>query len=514
MRFLLDLRFKPFNYTDLLITMIPTEYAKKIKDSIDPKKLTFDGFKSFNEKFSIIHDFTIRVSVIFAMITFFFYFSKQITSNKYILNSIEVAKTTEEDSKIYADDLKQEIILNMKSIIGKAKNATHSSSSIANTVSNSSIPLAIGGFDLNQIFLYFRDFFNMQNREVRAYVMGEGKKYRILLSIGSDSQTESIFASKKEITLFLAEKILKYNSPHKLGLYLVELQDTTKNRDIEETIKYLRDLEAGEGYLERLFQHNNWQEKRLHLEAMKLYSSKKYVDAKIKYDSIPNYEKYPEILLEIAQLNNQVRHQKKTLNEVKQKSDEVISYCNRVLNGVNYSFLEEAEDQDIKSKSLKNTALLILADVLSDSKNKKDIQLSETYLTKVTGELSEEDNTTKAYINNWAANIKLNQLKNIKVADNDCNKIENCLKDAENYIKKAIEFKNTEGNYYDTYAEILLERVNLEEGNTDRFYEMITLALKHPNIPKKISANDYMNDSRWSFFRNEKKFLDVLRKYS
>jgi hypothetical protein len=251
---------------------------KKVLQTL--KKPSFDNFKTFNERFSIIHEFIIRIGIIIVLCTFFYFFFKEITSNKYVLTSIEVARATEDNDKIYPNDLKQEIILSLKKIIGEAKNATHSTSNIANSVSNDAIPLSIGGFDLSQVFLYVRKFLNMQNREIRTYIMNEGERYKVLISVGNEAQTEKIFKDKKEIPLFLAVKILKYNSPHKLGLYLIEQQkDTTENEELESVIKYLQVLNDNESLWVKLFQNNNWKAKQLHLEAMKYYSKKNNSDA-------------------------------------------------------------------------------------------------------------------------------------------------------------------------------------------------------------------------------------------
>ena len=468
------------------------------------KKPTFDDFKGFNEKFSIIHDFFVRVVVILAFSTFIIFLLKEMTSNKYVLTNIEVAHSIEENDKIYHGDLKQKIIIDMKSIVGNAKNATHSASNIANAISNDAIPVNIGGFDLNQIFLYLRNFLQMQNKEIRAYIMREKivqtNKYRVLFSVGSETQSENIVEGESGITLCLAEKILRYNAPHKVGLYyLIEKEDTIKTNEI---IEHLENLEKDESWWERLFQSNNWAVKKIHLQAMKLYNYKKYKEAKSKYESISDYDDYPEILLEIAQVNNQLGQ---VNNQFGEETIKAISICNKVISHTKGRYLEENEDKKLKKNALKSRASMILADIYSQNGKNYDLAKSDKTLKDALKELSEDDNKSNAGIYNWAANIKLNQLKNLRSHGNECEKIAQISKEAESYIKKVINLKGANGNFYDTYAEILLNK-----SDTIGFYKQIRTALKFPNIPKNITVNDYKKDKRWSSLMHISEFVAIL----
>ena len=245
------------------------------------KKPTFDDFEIFNKRFSIIYEFLIRITIIVVLITLFFYFMKEITSKKYVLTNIEVARSVE-SKNIYAGDLKQKIIIDMKNIMGNAKNATHTSSSITNTVSNDAIPLNIGGFDLNQIFVNLRRFFQMRNREIKAYLMSGGKneEFKLVLNIGNEPQIEKSLKNEIEVTQFLAEKILFYNTPHKMGLFYIEEQDSVQ---VKEIIKHLDEQAINENWLSKLFNGNHWEDKKNHIEAMNYYSNKKYKEALVEY---------------------------------------------------------------------------------------------------------------------------------------------------------------------------------------------------------------------------------------
>jgi hypothetical protein len=506
-------------------------------------KPTFDDFKGFNEKFSIIYDFITRVIIIGVLLTFLLFFLKEMTSNRYVLTSIEVAKEIEENDKIYQSDLKQKIIIDMKSMMGNAKNATHSISSIANSVSNDAIPLNIAGFDLNQMFLYLRSFFQMQNREIRAYLMREGidsQKYKVLLSVGNEAQTETIISGEGAVNLFLAEKILKYNAPHKVGLYLIDKlkNDVSKQKEIDEVIKYLGTLEEDESWWEKVFQNNNWAEKKFHLEAMKHYNIKDYYSAKLYYDSIPNLKKYPEILLEIAQTNNQLNKDYndnisilKKVNggiknaifesdiydinraiisinenviqfnekEIKRNIVQTIDLCENVKNKKDSYFLEANEDKILKIKSIKRSSLIILAEAYSTNNY---FQKSDENLEEALNELQKDDNLTKADIYNWAANIKLTQFKMDSCSSFSIERIQK----AEDYIKQAIAFKVFDGNHFDTYAEILLAKRDIPG-----FYTYLSRALEYPNLSKKITSKDYKKDLRWSSFWDNPRFVDVLK---
>jgi hypothetical protein len=523
-------------------------------------KPSFENFKTFNERFSIVHDFIVRISIIVIFFTFVNYSLKEMTSNKYILTNIDVSNSLQDSKTMNSGDLKQKIIIDMKKIMGEAKNATHSTSNITNTVSNDAIPLSFGGFDLNQIFLILRKFFHLQNREIRAYIMEEGNNsgenggektemYKVLLSVGSEAQTEHSFSDRDTVTLFLAENILKYNAPHKLGLYqIIESQDTVKANETIEYLCYLRDKES---WWEKLFQDNNWEEKRLHLEAMKKYSYKNYVEAKDFYLDIPNYDTYSEVLLEIAQTNNQINIEYKnkidelsrindtlnlklvqidslkndirvsyidSLNRIKQsittnantqiKLNQLINsninqtekWCNNFINGERGKYLEENEDRKLQKESLKSRALMIFADALSVGRKYVE---SEKTLTKAIAALPQNDFESNSAIYNWAANIKLSHLE-VNIGNNQC---EGIIAKAEDFIKKAIVLNQKDGNLYDTYAEILLKK-----GDINGFYEKLDSALQYPNIPKKITVKDYKKDTRWKDFWKNSKFMEILNR--
>lgn len=137
-------------------------------------KPSFENFKIFNERFSIVHEFVIRVAVIFGLITLTYFFLKEMTSNKYVLTTVEVAHSIEESKnekiKIFPSDLRQQITRKVESIIEDKKNNINTDLSASESVSNETSTINIGGFDLNQIFLYFRSFLKMQNREIKAYL--------------------------------------------------------------------------------------------------------------------------------------------------------------------------------------------------------------------------------------------------------------------------------------------------------------------------------------------------------
>lgn len=362
------------------------------------KKLPFDKFKIFNERFTIIYDLLIRVILLFVLMTVFYFFLKKITSNKYVLTNVEVARSLEEgEDKIYSSDLKQKIIMNMKTMMKIAKNATHTSSNIAGAVASDAIPLNIGGFDLNQMFLHFRNFFNMQNKEISAYLMkiDKGKnKFKVLLKIGENEQTESDFANEENITEFLGEEILKYNDPHKIGLYYIVKQDTVK---LQEIITRLTALDSSQSRWEKIFQDNNWKEKATHLEAMNLFRNERMEGALKKFKEIHNYKEYPEIVLEIAQINNRLD----------KGLDTTINVTKKLIKDQSGKYLDGKGEKELKEKSIKSTALMILADSYSRLKNYSE---SENYLNSAVNQLPEEDRKSNSAIYNWAANIQLRQL--------------------------------------------------------------------------------------------------------
>lgn len=241
-------------------------------------KPSFENFKIFNERFSIVHEFVIRVAVIFGLITLLFFFLKEMTSNKYVLTTIDIAKSIENKQEIYSSDLRQKINLEMKDMISNSKKDATTQQSIKGAVSNENTPINFGGFDLNQVFLYFRSFFNLQSREMRVYVMRDetkknteqnSKNYKVLLSIGDEVQPEQEVVSGEEgVSLFLSKKILEYNAPYNLGLYHIRKGVNNKN-EIERIMSLLNNLKDNEHWWERIFQKNNWKEKVICLEAIR-----------------------------------------------------------------------------------------------------------------------------------------------------------------------------------------------------------------------------------------------------
>lgn len=466
------------------------------------KKPTFDDFEIFNKRFSIIYEFLIRITIIVVLITLFFYFMKEITSKKYVLTNIEVARSVE-SKNIYAGDLKQKIIIDMKNIMGNAKNATHTSSSITNTVSNDAIPLNIGGFDLNQIFVNLRRFFQMRNREIKAYLMSGGKneEFKLVLNIGNEPQIEKSLKNEIEVTQFLAEKILFYNTPHKMGLFYIEEQDSVQ---VKEIIKHLDEQAINENWLSKLFNGNHWEDKKNHIEAMNYYSNKKYKEALVEYKKIKDI--YPEIKLEIANTKTKIFADTATKKVEQDKlfmavenicnlySDTSKSSIKRLLKA---DYLDD-EDALLKSKALVSRANMILSDIHSQKAKYED---SDKLLNLAIKSLSEEDFESNSDIYNWAANIKMRQLNDSTLKNSEYTAIKEL---AVEYCKKAIELKN-DGNYFDTLAEIKLRECNLKD-----FYKNINLALKYPNKAKDITKEDYKIDKRWSYYINSVEFQAVL----
>ena len=290
-----------------LITRITVQIQVNIQRL---KNTSFEDFKIFNERFSIIHEFLIRIAVILALMTLFFFFLKEITTNKYILTSIEVSRSIEETKsdldKIYHTDLKQKIIHQMREIMKNGEK-------IDDSISNDANSFNIGGFDLNQIFLYFRSFFKMQNREIRAFLMKaeEGKKkYEVLLNIGNEEPIEAKFSNEKEITIFLAEKILIYNSPYKLGLHFIEHE---KYSQLEDVTAYLQNLSDNEHWWEKLFQSNNWIQKKKYLEMIAFCYNNKYVLDKHKIVNNPDEDACNCLYNDVISVNEDSRKRSEKL---------------------------------------------------------------------------------------------------------------------------------------------------------------------------------------------------------
>ena len=80
--------------------------------------------------------------------------------------------------------------------------------------------------------------------------------------------------------------------------------------------------------------------------------------------------------------------------------------------------------------------------------------------------------------------------------------------EAEIYLKKALFADTKNGNSWDTYAELMLLK-----GDTTRFYSCLEQALKYRNPTEGISAEAYAEDGRWTAFWQQKKFMDLLKKY-
>ena len=241
------------------------------------KKPSFEDFKNFNDRFSIIHDFTIRVAVIIGLSTLIFFFITEISSHKFVLTNIEVAHSIEENDKIYSIDLKQRVIRKIKKITYNVQNESLNDNN-SESVSNENTALNVSGFDLNQVFLYFRNYFKLQNREITAYIMeGEkiGKKqykYTVLLSIGHKVQEEKFYDSKDKIIEYLSEKILTYNTPYELGYFILKTkskESKISNQQFNSITSHLDELCTNERFWEKTFHRNNWKWKKVYLEMMK-----------------------------------------------------------------------------------------------------------------------------------------------------------------------------------------------------------------------------------------------------
>ena len=306
-----------------LITRIQVEIQIKIQRL---KNTSFDDFKMFNERFSIIHEFLVRVAVILGLTTVFFFFLKEITTNKYILTNIEVAHSIEEgkDERIYHSDLRQKIIKEIKLITKRSETEDGS-------VANDANPINFGGFDLNQIFLYFRSFFNMQNREIRVYVDYTSKwftdksvikKYETSISIGNEEPIEQKHSSEQQIAHFLAEQILLYNAPYKLGLHLIEVGDYDQ---LENITTHLQNLADKEHWWEKLFQNNNWTEKKKYLEMIAFCYNNKYLLNKSKIVNEPDEDACNCLYNDVIYVNED---SKKRAEKIKEDSLKHIQFVN------------------------------------------------------------------------------------------------------------------------------------------------------------------------------------------
>lgn len=79
---------------------------------------------------------------------------------------------------------------------------------------------------------------------------------------------------------------------------------------------------------------------------------------------------------------------------------------------------------------------------------------------------------------------------------------------AEEVLKKALFADPKDGNSWDTYAELMMLK-----GDIEHFYQYIENALKNRNPTEGVTAEFYAKDHRWEKFKNEKRFKDLLLKY-
>jgi hypothetical protein len=279
-------------------------------------KPTFEKFKNFNEKFSIAHEFAIRLSVIIGIFTLAYYLIKEISANKYVLTTVEVSHSIELGIKstkgIYANDLRQKIIKEIEKIVENDYTKNSIEIEEAESYSNDPTTINVGGFDLNQLFLYFRSFFNLQNREIKVYVSendGENnttKPYSLYFKAGDKEKKDSSFSEPKEIQFFLAKKIVEYNSPYHLGLFLVN-QKNINSKEIDRIIVRLNRLDSTESLWEKVFQSNFWEEKKCILQGLRFLKTKYndvsiYKKIKLNYTT-PNEDNCQCILKEINSIN-------------------------------------------------------------------------------------------------------------------------------------------------------------------------------------------------------------------
>jgi tetratricopeptide (TPR) repeat protein len=78
----------------------------------------------------------------------------------------------------------------------------------------------------------------------------------------------------------------------------------------------------------------------------------------------------------------------------------------------------------------------------------------------------------------------------------------------EEVLKKAVLADPKDGNSWDTYAEVMLQK-----GDMIRFYDNLEKALQNLNPTEGITAEFYATDKRWEKVRTEKRFQDLLKKY-
>ena len=482
---------------------------QNIKNRNQLQKPSFDTFKAFNEKFNIIYDFFVRITVISALITLFSIFFNGITSNKYVLTSIEVSNLLKDE--IDGNDIKSNIATEIREILDNSKNATYNAPTGINSISDETIPLQISGFDLNQIFVYLRRFFNVKNREIKINLMPMQNNYKLVVGIGDNSPFDKYFPisdeGRKAINIFLAEQILKYNAPYKLGLYFIEKGNTPKLAGI---IEYLEELKINESKWDSSFSQNRWYGKKIHLQATDAYASRDYVTAKLKFEEILKTNTDNGIVwLELAQTYNQLIESARTDRDfisddtIKKYTSRAIEISENVINKDLYSTFEKYENESEMVKSIKSTAFMVQADAFNTlgklykkNNNKKasinNFKKSDRRLEQAISILPDGEHTKNAGICNWAANIKMGQGD-----QQDCNN----LIAAKMYIKRALLEKPEEGNYYDTFAEIYL---NL--GNTDSLFVNLEKALKHENKDKGITKNDYKKDKRWTTYKEYPQF--------
>jgi hypothetical protein len=298
----------------LILNNMKTQSSSTKKALINLKKPSFDDFKTFNERFSIIHEFIVRVAIILGLSTLIFFFIAEISSHKYVLTDIEVANSIEESEKksekIYGKDLKQKVIRKIKKTISRVKKepSNHDNSE---EVSTETTTLNVGGFDLNKVFLYFRNFFKLQNREITAYIMDGERinrkqfRYTVLLSIGRIQQDEKHYNSKEEITEYLSEKILTYNSPYELGYYTLKQPEKKEIADkkFKEVIAHLEVLCRKEGFWEKTFHRNNWKWKKVYLEMIKFCRDYKVQIIEDKFIEYPDKNLCQRTLCKIDSVN-------------------------------------------------------------------------------------------------------------------------------------------------------------------------------------------------------------------
>ena len=81
--------------------------------------------------------------------------------------------------------------------------------------------------------------------------------------------------------------------------------------------------------------------------------------------------------------------------------------------------------------------------------------------------------------------------------------------DAEFYIKKALEINPSDGNLYDTYADILLSF----NDTTTVFWDTFEKVLKNPKPIDGITMESYRFDPRWEVLYPNDKFRNLMCRY-